>query len=379
MSAESVFSPFQRLATSALVVVVALSVIVILAISQELDATVVVAIITSGASLLVAFIGYFTARKSQQDLELLRSELAERRAQKNARIEYEYDARQRLYREFEPLLFQLVELSEVALDRIRGLARTARLGSLGDKGWLSFQGYYFRSTLYRLLAPMAVVRMIQYRLTFMDLHLEPFIRAQYTLAKKLYSSFNKDWRLANTEPKLDYDPDFLDDKDDKVREELRIKNPAKYWRQGIYAGTLDKAVNALIERGEEGSLRYLSFGEFEKLVESRKSDLESVRYLFTLFHPYTKPVLWRILIVQAYLYYALIRAQELRGQEGVRGFLTSIPEEDRISFDWRQDTDTVSEEEVFDEPFQAAERYLKKDLGSLFVSDVEEISGDVRD
>lgn len=93
------------------------------------------------AALITAIINRQLSRRNQSDLERhqrelesLKATLDEQKAEKNARRDYEYDARKRLYQECEPLLFQLVELSENALSRIFSLARTSRQGSQSKEG-----------------------------------------------------------------------------------------------------------------------------------------------------------------------------------------------------------------------------------------------------
>lgn len=76
--------------------------------------SIIVAIVAALSSLVVAGISYFSARKNAHDLESLKARLVEEQAEKNARRDYEYEARKRLYQQYEPLLFQLVELSESA-------------------------------------------------------------------------------------------------------------------------------------------------------------------------------------------------------------------------------------------------------------------------
>jgi Flp pilus assembly protein TadB len=125
-----------------------------------------VAYIAAAASLLTALInvlltraserkrreheGRMAAQKEQHDkiIERLRSELGgqlkqveaqleDQNAERNARRDYEYEARKRVYQEVEPILFQLAELAEGGLHRIYSLARTARHGDLAPqrRGW----------------------------------------------------------------------------------------------------------------------------------------------------------------------------------------------------------------------------------------------------
>jgi len=82
------------------------------------DPAVIAAFIAAFASLLVAILGYFITKKNQSEVETLKAHLAEQQAERDARRDYEYEARKRLYHDYRPLLFQLVERSQVALNRI---------------------------------------------------------------------------------------------------------------------------------------------------------------------------------------------------------------------------------------------------------------------
>src|SRR5712692_9037207 len=105
------------------------------------DPAVIAAFIAAFASLLVAILGYFITKKNQSEVETLKAHLAEQQAERDARRDYEYEARKRLYHDYGPLLFQLVERSQVALNRIYNIATIARLGKLLDKSGLACDIY----------------------------------------------------------------------------------------------------------------------------------------------------------------------------------------------------------------------------------------------
>ena len=160
----------------------------------------------------------------QRELERrLRNRLASEKSLQDARIDYEYDAKKKLYQEYEPLLFQLNELSESAYKRILGLARTSRQGNLvPHSGWLSNPtGYYIANTIYRFLAPLVVFRLMERRLTLFDLNLNSSFNYQYLFAKSLYHTFSRSFQLAEATPKLEYEPHNDNAKD-------RVKHPDKY-------------------------------------------------------------------------------------------------------------------------------------------------------
>jgi hypothetical protein len=71
------------------------------------------------------------------------------KAQENALLDYQYEARKRLYHELEPLLFLLTEHSENALKRIENFAKAAKDGQLY---WSSSPGYYMQSTLVSIIS-----------------------------------------------------------------------------------------------------------------------------------------------------------------------------------------------------------------------------------
>ena len=100
------------------------------------------ALVTAIGALVVAILNSRATRK----LEREKADRGELVAERNARREYEYKARLRLYEEYEPLLFQLVEASENALHRIYSFARSARLRHLNrdGSGWLQPHEYTVR-------------------------------------------------------------------------------------------------------------------------------------------------------------------------------------------------------------------------------------------
>jgi hypothetical protein len=331
--------------------------------------SVIVAVIAAVSALLVAGVSYFSTRKNANDLESLKADLAEKQAEKNALRDYRYEARKRLYQQYEALLFQLVELSESALKRIYGLARTAKQGNLGphQSGWLSpdnrSYSYYTVNTIYRFLAPLVIFKLIQRGLTLVDLNVDPHINNQYLLAKWLYSAFRLDFTLASMEPSLPYDPN-----NEEWSEKVKT-HPEKYWRQGIIAGRLDNAVEALIVREPNGILRCMSFGEFENIYTDANTSgkFNPFRVIFMNFHPQTKPVLWRVLITQAHIYQALLRTRDTSDESLASLLLRPISEEDRLKkFNWRQRSEEATDEEVLSQPFEAALAYFREALALLW-------------
>jgi hypothetical protein len=334
-------------------------------------------ILTMLITVIVAFLTQRSNKKTQHELkqlELNNSEtlarlnavLGERKSEEDARRDYDYEARKRLYREAEPLLFHLSEASENALHRIFSLVRTARRGDLGPKqsSWLRQPGYYMATTIYDLLAPVVIFRLLQDRLTLVDLTRDRRISNHYLLAKWLHISFTDDFVLAQMEPLLEYAP-FINGWEKK-----RLAMPEKHWRQGHPLGKLDVSIETMVKPAQDGPGRCMSFGEFEtafyKDLKSDESKFAVFADMFLNFHPARRPILWRILVVQAHLHAALMGAF-LEG--GATGFVTDVPtnflDVDLARIDWRDPTESL-EETIIQEPVHVARAYLHKRLPILF-------------
>lgn len=283
----------------------------------------------------------------------VQNDLAHRRAVQDARRDYEYEALKRLYRESEPLLFQLAEAAENALYRIYSLARTACSGYLDPArpdGWLhSPNHYYTLSTAYYLLAPLAHARLLQQSLTGVDLELDQIIHLKYILAKRTLLSFTDDFTLAKVEPALPYDPE-------------------DGHKEGLYLGLLDYALNALITEKRQ----VMRYGEFEKAALQNGEFREAVAPFLDLllkFHPAHKPVLWRILLAQAHIYLAFSRGLQPGPTDPIRLLPLSVEERQRLS--WH--SGPPSDEAL---PIDVAWAYLSQNLpGVLFETPVPRHGG----
>lgn len=309
---------------------------------------------------IVSIITIVWSLKNQKKIEILKNELAERKSEIDARRSYEYEARKRLYHEYEPLLFQLMEASDNALHRIQSLARTARKGDLGEKGWLSEFGYYTKSTIYKLFVPIAIYQIMQRKLTLVDVSIDRSIDLHYKLAKQIYLTYTDDFEFVKDSSES-YAPNNRDWK------ELRKKDPKTYWRQGLPMGLLDKVSEFLIEKDDNGSERVISFGEFERKMdkdssENQLSDINHVKDIFELFHPEQRPILWRLLITQACMFRCLLELKKINlskiDDKLVQKILLDITPEFIKRFNWQDEKE--SNDKLINEPFDIAKEYLKK-------------------
>ena len=127
----------------------------------------------------------------------------------------------------------------------------------------------------------------------------------------------------------------------------------------------------LVENGKD--VRIKSFGEFEleffEQPDETKTIIRSDRFeifntLFSYFHPKTRPVLWRTLITQAYLYNAIINIRknpdkDFANIEGIRKLFNM--EATKLECNWKQPNEVIFDED-FMRPFKASENYIRKQL-----------------
>lgn len=157
----------------------------------------IVALIVGVLSASVSIISIYLNSNNNIKLAEINKKFASEKDEETAIRTYKYNANLRLYKEYEPLIFQLHELSESALFRIMGIARNARTYTL-----LEYRDYFTKRTVYRILAPMIVFKQMSRRLTLFDLNLNPYFKIQYILSKILYHTLDKDIELSELDPKL---------------------------------------------------------------------------------------------------------------------------------------------------------------------------------
>jgi hypothetical protein len=323
---------------------------------------IIVAVISALALVAVAI---FTFR-TQRQLEVIKASLAEAQAERDARRDYEFEARKRLYSELQPLLFQLKELSEGAYRWVLTLARTAQKGQLS---WLS-KGYFLTMTLYRFTAPLAVFRLVHRRLTIVDFSVDKHIRVQYNITKQIYLSISDGFSIAKAgDHPIPYEPH-------EVRR-LRRREPSIHPQQHLFRGHLDMIADALVVRDPDGP-RCMTYGEFETQFKKPRSDVyRATRALaagFSEFEPRSRQVVWRMLIVQMYFHKALLHTFEpdtATFDQDTATFLGSpadlLSKKERQELDWRCGDDIViPDPEVLEWPFNAAEEYVGERLRGFF-------------
>jgi hypothetical protein len=349
--------------------------------------TVYAAVVTAGLALMGTLVGLVVNWKlhertvsAQQALENLKDELSQRSAENDARRDYVYEARKRLYEACEPILFQSYERSYDAYGRILNLADAARRGDVRPGGgWLASESrYYFTSMIYRFLAPMALFRLLQERLTAVDLTLDDSIRYRYTLLKMLVWSTTDAFVLARLAD-LRYDPNAPTGIAGHSRRLAR--RPEESRTQGLTSGRLELALDEMIV-GAGGQRQVQSYGDFSNLLQGKTGKaheaLDLVSQLFYDFHPAKRPVLWLVLVTHAHIHRALldIPGSEVQEREGERVERSlAIPTVERRLFDWRRDASQARDDDVLVRPFRVAEAYLLPRISAR--SPIESLSGDM--
>jgi hypothetical protein len=158
-----------------------------------MDTAVLIAVIAAAASIVAAVVSGAYASRIQRRT----AEETSRQAEISARRDYEYEARKRLYNVYEPLRFHLVDAAEAARDRIQTLFESTCTGTIIEE---ASKGYYLKATTYQLLVPCAIVRLMERRLTLIDLGLIPRIHTEYKLGRAVVRSFTDDDFVAKLSP-----------------------------------------------------------------------------------------------------------------------------------------------------------------------------------
>lgn len=315
-----------------------------------------IALITAVASLVVSVVTAAVSsrfrQRSETELEKLRNELAEEQSERAARRDYVYDARKRLYTEFQPVLFQMTERCSGAMVRIKDMAESARTGRISwpgrlGEGWEDDPNHMI-STSWDLMVPLALFRIGQKKLTGLDMSVDNVTGWQYLLARELYSSWGTGYQLAAEKPALHHD--------DEERET----------RQYILSSHLEQIADCLIRPDEQRQLSCIRFSEFSSAF-SKDDDpdftdaLSHITLPLTNFHPQGKPVLWRLLLVQAHLHAAIIKTFATVADDRPQRIhpVDALTPDEWDEFDWRSD-DSLSREEAVVIPFEAARSFLTR-------------------
>jgi hypothetical protein len=141
---------------------------------------VVVALVGALASILAAVISVI----AQRSVARLKASLDEEHSEGDARRAYEYEALRRLYSVYEPLRIRMLDCTDNAIRQITDMAGRPGSGQTTE----SSPEYRLKATVYYLLAPLVVARMIERRLTLVDFSLSERIHTEFVLAQAICRS-----------------------------------------------------------------------------------------------------------------------------------------------------------------------------------------------
>jgi hypothetical protein len=190
----------------------------------------VVALIGAASSITAALVAF----RAQQRVARLTASLDEQRAESDARRSYEYDARKRLYSVYEPLRLRMLDCTDNAVRQIVDVVGWPGAGRADRSA-----EYRLNATVYYLLAPLVVARMIERRLTLVDLSLDARIYTEFVLAQAICRSLADEFPAAQLAPSLPYSP-YVQGWREKRRE-----CPQRFRRQGLPLGRLNTALDTL--------------------------------------------------------------------------------------------------------------------------------------
>lgn len=186
-----------------------------------------------------------------------------------AQRQYEYEARKRLYTVIGPLRFQLMLACRDLTRRIEGYSKNHYPTSINT--------YYGRSTLYRILRPIAIAELIEQQIALADFSVD--VDAVDCL--RFRKSATRIW--SGNEIACGYENINWDEE-----------------HEHVFSDSISVSANALIKREPNTPDRILRYDEYVKLVDAHQlDDIRSFRDLLKSFDIQEKPILWMRLVAYA--------------------------------------------------------------------------------
>ena len=198
---------------------------------------------------------------------------------RSAQREYELEGRKRLYRSIGPLRFQLVLAARDAAKHIK------IFGLGGHKYSLEYTNYYGRSTLFRLIRPLALVELIEREITYADFSIDRDAIDLLCFKRRAYSTLSGAGTILH-HPNADWD----------------------YQSQHVFFHSLNTIANSVLVSDEESEPRPLLFHEFEEFLEKEENvdKLHPLPGILGNFDINNTPLFWTRLICYGYLCASLV-------------------------------------------------------------------------
>jgi len=208
----------------------------------------------SVASVALSFFTYFSFKRTKT---------------MEKRIEYEYKARERIYGECYPRLFDFIRQCESWSFKFNDLLRHAKKGNIAERNKrfadVDTQNYFKVSAIYRFFAPIAAFKIFEETLTSADILIDKFLEIQYNLGKKLFYSISLDNAFG----------EMLYNDSRQLYSYKRSNGPS---RQGLRGYEINKLVEFFIIRTNQKP-RLMSFPEFVMEYVQVKHVLERYDYI----------------------------------------------------------------------------------------------------
>ena len=216
--------------------------------------------------------GELDRRKAELD-GTIKQQVEASLAKQASNLEYELEARKRLYLAIGPLRFQL-------LLACRELATRIKTYGTGTQYPLTVSNYYGKSMLYRTIRPLALTELAERQVTIADFAIEPSA-VELLLFKKRAAYILSDSDLVDGLPGLDWNSEA----------------------EHVYMHSIGVAANALIKTDANMPSRCMRFDE---LVESLKTKpgvtaISPFPAIFDDFKIVNKPIFWLRLVAYGYL------------------------------------------------------------------------------
>ena len=232
------------------------------------------------------------SHRLEKDLEAFKSELERDRAIDLAEVEgrirkqveaglgdlaaqrqYEFDARKRLYTAIGPLRFQLLLACRDLAGRVQGHA-DGRAYALG------LDGYYGRSTLFRLLRPLCLAELVERQIAYADFAVDSGAVDLLRFKKSAFAAFSGG-SLVEGHPDVNWGNQV----------------------QHVFFDYVGRCANMMIVEEAPGHERAIRFHEFEKLLRSKDGAAAFSPFPVILdgMTPKAKPLFWLRLVAYGHL------------------------------------------------------------------------------
>lgn len=319
------------------------------------------AIATVVSAVITGLISIYFKKRADREIEKLKADLGYENKVKSARVDYEYEARKRLYKEVEPVLFAAQLAARSLCGRLASFTPRIREGRITcdrTRNWLTVDPYFQQSTAYWIFVPMTYYRHLTRRISQFDLSLDRAVGRKFMTLGIFQSIPAADFDLAGMQGSaIPYEPYA------EVSARRRNSDPARYRFQGIVRGDVERFVSTMMIENDQ--MAPLEWFKFEREMAARHSDLktayEPIRDILINFHPSTHPVVWRAIIAYVLLSKFFTDARDYTVEE----YDTLAPPSRWSDFDYRM------AEEAFDEAiprahYEAARTYMRNKLIERF-------------